>query len=179
MSIHRPSAVRFAVAIALALVLLGVGMAALSVQPVAASRPVDDIASDNLVFLPVVARPWPSVTGVYSTVASNPVDNCDIDLKAPPAMWVTVTQNLTNLTFAFPTGNSTGALVTGSGAFSVSQRIAVQQPLCPGGCDRITSGTFQRQAAPLTFDAKSTFISYKTDGTEACRFSFDLHGKQK
>lgn len=180
MFIARLRVARFALAVGLTLALLAAGVAILSVQPVEAGRPVDESAIyDNAVFLPVMARPLPDVTGVYSTVSTNSSTTCGVTLTLPAPMWVTVTQTSGGLKMVFPSGELAGTLNTNTGAFSVSQHIAPLPPECPGGCERITTGTFHRETAPITFDSSTSFYLYSIEHELLCVFSFNQSGTRR
>ncbi len=176
MTDYRVRSARLALTFGLALVLLGAALGVLPVQPSAAAQPVADVAANHVVFLPLVQRPWPNVTGVYNTISSGLVHNCSVAPVLPGPVDVQVTQNNTDLSMTFPAGASTGLFNVNTGAFVVRQSGV--SPACPYGCDRVTAGTFDRQAMPLTFSARTEILVYRMDGSVLCSFSFDQNGTQ-
>lgn len=161
---------RLVLACGLVLALLGAIVSALPVQPSAAAQP----AANHIVFVPLVQRPWPNVTGVYNTISSGLVHNCSLTPTLPGPIDVQVLQNHTDLSMTFPAGVTTGSIDITTGAFEV--RYSEISPSCPYGCDRVTAGTFDRQATPITFSARTEIVVYKVDSSVLCSFSFDQNG---
>mgnify|MGYP000859097403 CR=1 FL=1 len=174
MSHLRLHPVRLALACGLALVLLGAAVSVLPVQPSAAAQPAAGIADNHVVFLPLVQRPWPNVTGVYNTISTGLVNNCSLTPVLPGPVDVQVTQSNADLSMTFPAGTATGLFNVNTGAFAV--KASEVSFSCPYGCDRVTAGTFDRQATPITFSARTEIFIYRMDGSVLCSFSFDQNG---
>jgi len=164
--------------------------------PALATQPTEEPPPQYLTFLPLIARPHPqtatstptptpsptptpipvNVSGTYYTVSSNVVENCDGDYAAPAPTNVPVVQDGDQLTMTFPSGITTGTINTATGAFQVTQSIAPTRPLCPYGCNRTTSGTFNLTDTPLTFDAHTVFEVLSQQGTVYCAYAVDQRG---
>ncbi len=136
--------------------------------------------------LPPTPTPTPSptptpvnVSGTYWTVNSNLVENCDGDWNLPPNQDVEVTQDDDRLTITFLSGSATGSIHPYTGVFRVEQKVTPTPGLCPYGCNRITAGTFDLTASPLTFRAHTDFEVLTQQGTIYCIFAFDQDGTRK
>ncbi len=162
--------VRLALACGLVLVLLGAAVSVLPVQPSAAAQPAAGIAGDHVVFLPLVQRPWPNVTGVYNTISTGLVNNCSLTPVLPGPVDVPVTQSNTDLSMTFPAGTATGLFneLARSGASEV--------------CSRVRMGATGSRRARSTgsdahhFPARAEILICRVDGSVLCSFSFDQNG---